>query len=130
MGTKTYNFCVSEGLLGRADGVGFAFDTCVRRKCIKDMHTVFYSANGRICVRSGNQVRKLDHGMPNLVPGALLQVTADLDNFLVTFLLSYARSSRQTVVDLSRELLDYESLCAGGGFLCCVVSETCVVNLW
>eukprot|EP00929_Paragymnodinium_shiwhaense_P115973 TRINITY_DN8517_c0_g2_i1.p1 TRINITY_DN8517_c0_g2~~TRINITY_DN8517_c0_g2_i1.p1 ORF type:complete len:344 (-),score=35.61 TRINITY_DN8517_c0_g2_i1:191-1222(-) len=129
-GLKTYNFCVSEGCLGRADGVGFAFDTCVRRRCIKDMHTVFYSANGRICVRSGNQVRKLDHGMPNIVPGALLQVTADLDNFTISFLLSYAGSSRQTQVNLSRELRDYMSLCSGGGFLCCVVSETCVVNLW
>eukprot|EP00929_Paragymnodinium_shiwhaense_P072385 TRINITY_DN36744_c0_g1_i2.p1 TRINITY_DN36744_c0_g1~~TRINITY_DN36744_c0_g1_i2.p1 ORF type:complete len:318 (-),score=34.58 TRINITY_DN36744_c0_g1_i2:449-1402(-) len=129
-GTRTYNFCVSEGSLGRADGVGFAFDTCVRRRNIKEMTTVFYSANGRICVRSGSQVRKLDHGMPNLVPGALLQVTADLESCLITFLFSYAGSSRQIDVSLAAELDDYTNLCFGGGFLCCVISETCAVQLW
>eukprot|EP00929_Paragymnodinium_shiwhaense_P013276 TRINITY_DN121138_c0_g1_i1.p1 TRINITY_DN121138_c0_g1~~TRINITY_DN121138_c0_g1_i1.p1 ORF type:complete len:351 (+),score=54.57 TRINITY_DN121138_c0_g1_i1:66-1118(+) len=129
-GTKTYNFCLSEGVFGKADGVGFAFDTCVRRRCIKDMHTVFYSANGRICLRSGGAVRKLEYNMPHLVQGAVLQVVADLDNFMITFLLLYADHSRQIDVDLSRELDDCASLCSMGGFLCCVVSETCDVNLW
>eukprot|EP00929_Paragymnodinium_shiwhaense_P074995 TRINITY_DN38352_c0_g1_i1.p1 TRINITY_DN38352_c0_g1~~TRINITY_DN38352_c0_g1_i1.p1 ORF type:complete len:341 (-),score=48.41 TRINITY_DN38352_c0_g1_i1:329-1351(-) len=131
-GSRTFSVSLSEGQLGRVGSVGFAFDTRpVRRRRLRDMRTVFYNSWGQIGIRTDGQLKMLREKFPPLRRGTILQLTVDLQNFVLKFTLLFKDEIiRSADVFLPEYVSDYQHLCCSGGFLSVVVSEDCTVHLW
>jgi len=130
-GIHEYNYQLLDGQLGKADGVGFVFDSKLRRNNIQRMRSVFLNQRGQICVRNLGSVTKLHAHLPAFVPGMSLSLQVDLDNLFLQFV----------VFDVAGMAIGMESVSLQGifvgsekvvqsGFFCAVVTQEVSVSLF
>jgi len=84
-GVHHYHYAIMEGSVGAADGVGFVFDSRIRRTNIQRMRSVFLNKHGQVCVRNLDSITKLPCSLPKLAEGVSVFVTVDLDRATACF---------------------------------------------
>lgn len=131
-GVHRYCYEIMAGELGAADGVGFVFDSKVRRNNIQRMRSVFLNQRGRICLRNNNQVTKLQAQLPPLRVGVCLHLLVDLDSLIARFNVSNAAGGLCGSADVSLAgVFDPNSgaLQLRSGFFCAVVTGSITIGL-
>jgi len=131
-GVHRYCYEIMDGELGAADGVGFVFDSKVRRNNIQRMRSVFLNQRGRICLRNNHQVTKLQAQLPPLRVGVCLHLLMDLDSLIARFNVSNAQGVLCGSADVSLQgLFDPSSgaLQLRSGFFCAVVTGSITIGL-
>lgn len=131
-GVHRYCYEILDGELGAADGVGFVFDSKVRRNNIQRMRSVFLNQRGRICLRNNQQVTKLEVQLPPLTVGVCLHLLVDLDSLVARFNVGNGQGVIGGSADVSLEGLFDTGLTAGqlrSGFFCAVVTGSITVGL-
>merc|ERR1719235_6506 len=132
-GVHRYCFEIMDGELGAADGAGFVFDSKVRRNNIQRMRSVFLNQRGRICLRNGNQVTKLNAKLPPLDVGVCLTMLIDLNSLMARFNLTNVPGvgASGATVDVSLDGLfdmgNNEQLRTG--FFCAVVTGSITIGI-
>eukprot|EP00397_Hematodinium_sp_SG-2012_P032284 GEMP01034365.1.p1 GENE.GEMP01034365.1~~GEMP01034365.1.p1 ORF type:complete len:557 (+),score=131.46 GEMP01034365.1:259-1929(+) len=121
-------FCIMEGNIGSADGVGFVFDTEIRRKNIQEVRSIFLNSHGQICQRNLSKVTKFSQHLPPFVIGCEIEIIINLNSWVVTFeTRSHSQKARGEVKISTRgggEMKLYES-----GFFCAVVTQSVALRL-
>mmetsp|Transcript_29441 Transcript_29441/g.71566 ORF Transcript_29441/g.71566 Transcript_29441/m.71566 type:complete len:331 (-) Transcript_29441:331-1323(-) len=84
-GVHQYTYTIAEGVVGAADGVGFVFDSRIRRNNIKKMRSIFLNKKGQICKRNRDKITKLPDRFPALTVGAVVRLWVDLDSAVARF---------------------------------------------
>lgn len=131
-GVHRYCYDIMDGELGAADGVGFVFDSKVRRNNIQRMRSVFLNQRGRICLRNNGQVTKLQAQLPPLMVGVCLHLLVDLDSLIARFNVSNAEGVLCGSADVSLHGLSDIGLGASqlrSGFFCAVVTGSITIGL-
>jgi len=126
-GTHSYTYGILDGELGPADGVGFVFDTKIRRNNIQRMRTVFLNQRGDICIRDQAHVQKLGAQVPPLAVGRWATVHVDLDSFRLCFAV-YSHEGLLGCADVN--LQGTFRAVQRSGFFCAVVTKDICVSLW
>lgn len=125
--THSYTYGILDGELGPADGVGFVFDTKIRRNNIQRMRTVFLNQRGDICIRDQAHVQKLGAQVPALAVGRWVTVQVDLDSFRMLFSV-YSHEGLLGVAHVN--LWGMFRAVQSSGFFCAVVTKDISVSLW
>lgn len=125
--THYYTYGILDGELGPADGVGFVFDTKIRRNNIQRMRTVFLNQRGDICIRDQAHVQKLGAQVPALAVGRWVTVHVDLDNLCMCFSV-YSHEGLLGVAHVN--LQGTFQAVQRSGFFCAVVTKDICVSLW
>jgi len=139
-GVHRYRYSILAGSVGPADGVGFVFDTKVRRMNIQRMRSVFLNKHGQVCMRNFEHIEKLPHYLPRLEQGVHVLLTVDLDQAMVRFQMDGQGGCCLGAIDLSLEPLLLDSLtgaapgatqpaCPASGFFCAIVTDNIRVSL-
>lgn len=84
-GTHWYSYTICEGIVGAADGVGFVFDSRIRRTNIQRMRSIFLNRHGQVCIRNMDVITKLQCSLPKLSEGTTVYFMVDLDNSYAAF---------------------------------------------
>jgi len=84
-GVHRYHYSILKGSVGAADGVGFVFDSRIRRTNIQRMRSVFLNKHGQVCVRNLDSITKLPCSLPKLSEGVSVFLTVDLDRAAACF---------------------------------------------
>lgn len=138
-GVHRYRYSILEGTVGAADGVGFVFDSRIRRNNIKRMRSVFLNKNGQVCVRDLERITKLSGSFPKLTAGMCVTLHVDLDRATARFEMEDALRRNIGVADLSFAELVNESLTplppsvpapVRAGFFCAVLTDVITVSLY
>lgn len=129
-GTHLYTYHILNGELGAADGVGFVFDSHVRRNNIQRMRSVFLNQRGSLCIRDCGTVRKLGAYVPPLEPGMCVTLQIDLDGLNAQFA-TYTAQGVLATADVSFDGLFDPTLQVAlrSGFFCAVVTKEISVCL-
>lgn len=129
-GVNQYVITVVNGLIGKADGVGFVFDSEIRRNNIQKMRSVFLSSRGCICIRNRGTITKLSNSMPNLKIGVPVRMTVDLDNAMIRYQMFDSETQAFVVTDVNYgpyfDWWDYTK----SGFLCAVLTNSSSLSLF
>lgn len=126
-GTHNYTYGILDGKLGPADGVGFVFDTKIRRNNIQRMRTVFLNQRGDICIRDQAHVQKLGAQVPPLAVGRWVTVHVDLETLCLYFAV-YSHEGLLGCADVN--LQGTFRAVQRSGFFCAVVTKDICVSLW
>eukprot|EP00930_Biecheleria_cincta_P087162 TRINITY_DN76411_c0_g1_i1.p1 TRINITY_DN76411_c0_g1~~TRINITY_DN76411_c0_g1_i1.p1 ORF type:complete len:314 (-),score=67.12 TRINITY_DN76411_c0_g1_i1:186-1127(-) len=126
-GAHNYTYGILDGELGPADGVGFVFDSKIRRNNIQRMRTVFLNQRGDICIRDQAHVQKLGAQVPPLAVGRWVTVHVDLDSLRLCFAV-YSHEGLLGVADVN--LQGTFRAVQRSGFFCAVVTKDICVSLW
>lgn len=130
-GRHRFEYTILDGELGAADGVGFVFDTHVRRNNIQRMRSVFLNRKGQLCVRDQQSVHKLGTQLPPLAAGMQVYLDVDLEILCLRFSICDAVGMLCGVKELNIEaLFDPSSRHhLHSGFFCAVVTKEISVRL-
>lgn len=139
-GFHQYRYSILEGSVGAADGVGFVFDSRIRRTNIQRMRSVFLNKHGQVCLRNLDSITKLPGSLPRLTEGISVFLTVDLDHAAACFKMFDTCGKCCGVADLS-----FASLLAAppprlqadrsyvqpvrSGFFCAIVTGNITVSL-
>lgn len=100
-GLHRYRYTILGGSVGAADGVGFVFDSRLRRTNIQRMKSVFLNKHGQVCIRNLDRITKLPCSLPKLAEGVTVYLTVDLDQAQACFRMEDARGKQCGTADLS-----------------------------
>lgn len=146
-GIHQYCYSIVEGSVGAADGVGFVFDSRIRRTNIQRMRSVFLNKHGQVCIRNLDSIIKLPCSLPKLTEGVSVQLTVDLNHAAARFKMNDPTGKHCGTADLSfasllttagaaaqagdRQLsaLTQANLAARSGFFCAIVTGSITVAL-
>lgn len=127
-GMHQYHYSIVEGSVGAADGVGFVFDSRIRRTNIQRMRSIFLNKHGQVCLRNLDSIIKLPSSLLKLSEGISVFLQVDLDNATASFRMHDLSGKPCGAVDLS-----FASLLADGqarsGFFCAIVTGSITVSL-
>eukprot|EP00443_Scrippsiella_acuminata_P008010 CAMPEP_0115195068 /NCGR_PEP_ID=MMETSP0270-20121206/14391_1 /TAXON_ID=71861 /ORGANISM="Scrippsiella trochoidea, Strain CCMP3099" /LENGTH=490 /DNA_ID=CAMNT_0002608381 /DNA_START=43 /DNA_END=1512 /DNA_ORIENTATION=- len=84
-GVHRYRYTILGGSVGAADGVGFVFDSRIRRTNIQKMRSIFLNKHGQVCIRNLDRITKLPCSLPKLSEGVSIFLTVDLDKSAACF---------------------------------------------
>jgi hypothetical protein len=84
-GVHEYTYSIYEGEVGPAGGVGFVFDTRIRRRNIQKMRSIFLNARGQVCLRNEEKITKLPTRLPFIAAGSVVRLRVDLTAAHATF---------------------------------------------
>lgn len=134
-GVHRYRYTILEGHVGAADGIGFVFDSRVRRKNIQRMKSVFLNKRGQVCLRNLESITKLPCSLPRLSPGSAVNLSIDLDMTMARFEMEDSCGKHCGAVDLSFASLfpDRPAVPSAdpsrSGFFCAIVTSVITVSL-
>jgi len=138
-GVHRYRYSILGGCVGSADGVGFVFDSKVRRTNIQRMRSIFLNQRGQVCMRNLDRIEKLPHFLPKLAVGVTISLTVDLNRLLARFEMEDLQGNHCATNKFS-----FASLIMGGalhsvsdmrrsvpsGFFCAIVTDNITVSLY
>jgi len=132
-GVHKYRYNIIQGCVGAADGVGFVFDSRIRRTNIQRMRSIFLNKRGQVCTRNFDSITKLPHSLPKLAEGVVVDMTVDLDRAEARFEMRDEHGQNCGTAELSFASL-LSSIIAPGlsqasGFFCAIVTGTITVSL-
>lgn len=131
-GTHQYHYSIVEGSVGAADGVGFVFDSRIRRTNIQRMRSIFLNKHGQVCLRNLDNIIKLPCALPKLSEGVSMFLTVDLDHANASFKMHDVCGKPCGAVDLSFASLLTDPAAAAiarSGFFCAIVTGSITVSL-
>lgn len=130
-GMRCYEYSILRGQIGLADGVGFVFDTSVRRMNIQKMRSIYINRNGQVCVRDRGEIRKLWGSVPKLAAGMTVWVIVDLDVGTIQFQAksSTGRHFSTEEIPIASCVQQGRRLPLSSGFFCAVVTHRVAVSL-
>lgn len=139
-GLHSYTYKILRGSVGPADGVGFVFDTKVRRSNIQKMRSVFINKHGQACIRNMGQITKFPSSLPKLNEGMSVSLQVDLDRACARFqmkdpsgnLCGAADLSYASLLPLNNDHCQYQSPSVSNtrsGFFCAIVTGNITVSL-
>lgn len=146
-GIHQYHYSIVEGSVGAADGVGFVFDSRIRRTNIQRMRSVFLNKHGQVCIRNLDSIIKLPCSLPKLSEGVSVHLTVDLNHAAARFKMDDPTGKHCGTADLSfaslltspgiaaqasdRQLsaITQANLAARSGFFCAIVTGSITVSL-
>lgn len=100
-GLHQYCYTIVEGAVGAADGVGFVFDSRIRRTNIQRMRSIFLNKHGQVCIRNLDSIIKLPCSLPKLAEGVSVYLTVDLDRAAARFKMDDPLGKHCGMADLS-----------------------------
>mmetsp|Transcript_25530 Transcript_25530/g.59445 ORF Transcript_25530/g.59445 Transcript_25530/m.59445 type:complete len:361 (+) Transcript_25530:111-1193(+) len=132
-GVHTYRYSILEGCVGAADGVGFVFDSRIRRTNIQRMRSIFLNKHGQVCIRNFDSITKLPGSLPKLSAGTVVHMTVDLDAAAARFKMQDVNGTPCGTAELSFASLLPSILTLGlhhaSGFFCAIVTGSITVSL-
>jgi len=140
-GIHHYRYTIVEGSVGAADGVGFVFDSRIRRTNIQRMRSVFLNKHGQVCIRNFDSIMKLPCSLPKLAEGVSVTLTVDLDNAAACFKMDDPSGKLCGNADLNFSSLLLDTAATGqqsssaamcpsrSGFFCAIVTGNIIVSL-
>lgn len=141
-GVHRYRYSILEGSVGAADGVGFVFDSRIRRTNIQRMRSVFLNKHGQVCIRNLDNIIKLPCSLPKLSEGISVFLTVDLDRAAASFKMEDPCGKHCGTADLSFSSLLTDPSVPGqqcrpaavmsparSGFFCAIVTGSITVSL-
>eukprot|EP00927_Polykrikos_kofoidii_P033989 TRINITY_DN28835_c0_g1_i2.p1 TRINITY_DN28835_c0_g1~~TRINITY_DN28835_c0_g1_i2.p1 ORF type:complete len:412 (-),score=53.81 TRINITY_DN28835_c0_g1_i2:188-1423(-) len=130
-GLHRYTYTILEGSVGAADGIGFVFDSRIRRTNIQRMRSVFLNKHGQVCIRNMNSITKFPCSLPKITEGVCVHLTVDLVRSAATFTMDDQWGKNCGSADISFATLVPEIPSAGrrSGFFCAIVTGSITVSL-
>jgi len=131
-GRHEYIYRIVEGTPGAADGVGFVFDTRIRRSNIQRMRSIFLNRHGRLCIRNNADILVHTDSLPKLCEGSVVFLTVDLDIGIADFRMQdgWGRHLGSQTMEFRRSMQDRGSReTLTSGFFCAIVTGKIVVSL-
>jgi len=140
-GVHQYRYAILEGSVGAADGVGFVFDSRIRRTNIQRMRSVFLNKHGQVCMRNLENIVKLPCSLPKLSEGVSVYITVDLDRAAARFKMDDPGGKHCGTADLSFASLLSDTMTSSqqsssttlcsvrSGFFCAIVTGSITVSL-
>jgi hypothetical protein len=133
-GVHEYNYTIYEGEVGPAGGVGFVFDTRIRRRNIQKMRSIFLNARGQVCLRNEEKITKLPTRLPFIAAGSQVRLRVDLTAAHAVFQ-SFTPGkdegwSGHVDVDFSDTFEDDFGETMQTGFFCAIVTNRVSVSLF
>jgi hypothetical protein len=144
-GRHQYCYTIVEGSVGAADGVGFVFDSRIRRTNIQRMRSIFLNKHGQVCIRNLDSIIKLPCSLPKLTEGVSVHLMVDLDRAAARFKMddplgkncgtadiSFASllvSPSYPAASVSQQSTAQATMSVRSGFFCAIVTGNITVSL-
>eukprot|EP00929_Paragymnodinium_shiwhaense_P066119 TRINITY_DN33142_c0_g2_i2.p1 TRINITY_DN33142_c0_g2~~TRINITY_DN33142_c0_g2_i2.p1 ORF type:complete len:281 (-),score=48.33 TRINITY_DN33142_c0_g2_i2:213-1055(-) len=131
-GRHTYTYEIQEGSIGKAGGIGFAFDTALARRNLSTLSCFFLNAIGQLCVRQGSVCKALSLPLHRLDAGIQVTMTVDLDertgHFLAEDMDGQVAATAVFPIDpiIPKPMRDSGEI---SGYFCAILHGTAVVSL-